>query len=141
MERTDMNKIIIPSILVATVLIAGAFALMPVEKASTVHTTIATNVDQADRYMVFQVMTGTTAAAIDDTVLIPAKTGQKLDVAISVNQIDGTVVTMTFETTAAVAVTSDGTVQSLADNVGLQIKTAGASADYIVSIVVDDTQG
>ena len=33
-----MNKLTIPSILAATVLIAGIFALMPVERASTVHT-------------------------------------------------------------------------------------------------------
>lgn len=38
-----MNKITIPTFLVATVLIAGAFALMPVEKATTVHTTIQAN--------------------------------------------------------------------------------------------------
>jgi len=35
-----MNKITIPAILVATVMVAGAFAFMPVEQASTVHTTI-----------------------------------------------------------------------------------------------------
>ena len=35
-----MNKIVIPAILVATILIAGIFALAPVEKAATVHTTI-----------------------------------------------------------------------------------------------------
>lgn len=35
-----MNKLAIPSILAAIILIAGMFALMPIEKASTVHTTI-----------------------------------------------------------------------------------------------------
>ena len=35
-----MNKLTIPAILVATVMVAGIFAFMPVEKASTVHTTI-----------------------------------------------------------------------------------------------------
>lgn len=34
------KKIIIPAILAATVLVAGMFALMPVERASTVHTTV-----------------------------------------------------------------------------------------------------
>jgi len=34
-----MNKLTIPAILVATVMVAGAFAFMPVEQASTVHTT------------------------------------------------------------------------------------------------------
>jgi len=35
-----MNKLTIPTILVATVMVAGAFAFMPVEQATTVHTTI-----------------------------------------------------------------------------------------------------
>lgn len=35
-----MNKLTIPAILVATVMVAGAFAFMPVEQATTVHTTI-----------------------------------------------------------------------------------------------------
>ena len=35
-----MKKLVIPAILTATVLIAGMFAFMPVEKASTVHTSI-----------------------------------------------------------------------------------------------------
>ena len=35
-----MNKLVIPAILVSITLIAGIFAFVPVEKASTVHTTI-----------------------------------------------------------------------------------------------------
>ena len=35
-----MNKLAIPAILAATVLVAGIFAFMPVQQASTVHTTI-----------------------------------------------------------------------------------------------------
>ena len=35
-----MNKLTIPTILVATVMVAGIFAFMPIEQASTVHTTI-----------------------------------------------------------------------------------------------------
>ena len=35
-----MNKKLIPTILAVTVLVAGIFALMPVEQASTVHTSI-----------------------------------------------------------------------------------------------------
>ena len=41
-----MKKIVIPTILTATILIAGMFAFMPVEKASTVHTTILANTMQ-----------------------------------------------------------------------------------------------
>jgi len=35
-----MNKVVIPTLLIATVMIAGIFAFMPVNEASTVHTTI-----------------------------------------------------------------------------------------------------
>jgi len=35
-----MNKLTIPAILVATVMVAGIFAFIPVEQASTVHETI-----------------------------------------------------------------------------------------------------
>ena len=40
-----MNKLTIPSILAATVLIAGIFAFMPVEKASTVHSSLGMKID------------------------------------------------------------------------------------------------
>lgn len=38
-----LNKVLIPAALLATVVIAGIFAFMPVEKASTVHNTLATS--------------------------------------------------------------------------------------------------
>jgi len=40
-----MNKLTIPVILVATVMVAGIFAFMPVQQATTVHTTIIAEVD------------------------------------------------------------------------------------------------
>ena len=40
-----MNRLTVPSILAATVLIAGIFALMPVERASTVHTGLGGKID------------------------------------------------------------------------------------------------
>ena len=44
-----MNKLAIPAILTATIMVAGIFAFMPVEQASTVHTTaIGTIVDVVD---------------------------------------------------------------------------------------------
>jgi len=44
-----MNKILFPSILVATVMIAGIFAMLPIQEASTVHTTIQnTQMNQTD---------------------------------------------------------------------------------------------
>ena len=40
-----MNKIVIPAILAATVLVAGVFAMMPVQKASTIHSSLSSGVD------------------------------------------------------------------------------------------------
>ena len=38
-----MKKVVIPTILAATILVAGIFAMMPVQKASTVHSGIASS--------------------------------------------------------------------------------------------------
>jgi len=40
MMTKTMNKLVIPTILLATVMVAGMFAFMPVNQASTVHATI-----------------------------------------------------------------------------------------------------
>jgi len=68
-----MKKIVIPAILLATVLVAGMFALMPVEKASTVHTTITAdtqaNFDDQERLIIATV--GPAGAAITDSVILP----------------------------------------------------------------------
>jgi len=42
-----MNKFAIPAILVAVVMVAGLFAAMPIEQASTVHTTILAGTAEA----------------------------------------------------------------------------------------------
>jgi len=47
-SEMEMNKLLIPTILTATVLIAGMFAFLPVEKVSTVHDTIIAALDGAD---------------------------------------------------------------------------------------------
>ena len=66
-----MNKLTIPSILAATVLIAGIFAFMPVEKASTVHTGIGTNqIEQIQKTLPTAGTTVTlTITASTDTVI------------------------------------------------------------------------
>ena len=69
-----MNKIVIPAILAVTILLAGIFAFMPVEDASTVHTTIASNIDKQDRVISYHFMTGTTALAdSDNAAMLPFK--------------------------------------------------------------------
>jgi hypothetical protein len=48
-KRKTMNKLVVPVVLAAILLVAGIFVLMPVDKASTVHTAIAVqNVAFAD---------------------------------------------------------------------------------------------
>jgi len=42
-----MNKFTIPTILLATVMVAGMFAFMPVEQANTVHTTLVADISGA----------------------------------------------------------------------------------------------
>lgn len=44
-----MNKIVIPAILVSITLVAGIFALMPIEKAGTVHTTLQAQIGETFR--------------------------------------------------------------------------------------------
>jgi len=55
-----MNKLVIPAILVSITLVAGIFAFMPVEKASTVHTTIQANNEATARSVSFMSLSGVT---------------------------------------------------------------------------------
>jgi len=41
-----MNKLIIPAILLATVMVAGTFAFVPVGQAATVHDTLSTEAQE-----------------------------------------------------------------------------------------------
>lgn len=79
-----MNKLVIPAILVSITLVAGVFAFMPVEKASTVHTTIATNVDDQDRALFFSI-NGTGRADVTGFDLIPAVANKDLQGSVVVS--------------------------------------------------------
>ena len=58
-----LNKIVIPAILVATVLITGFFAFMPIDEAITVHTTLQSQIGET-----FRVSTGSqTLGAVGGT--------------------------------------------------------------------------
>ena len=80
-----MNKVVIPVILAVTILVAGIFALVPIDKAITVHTTLqsatdattqtttitddtALEVRDQDRYAFWEIDAATT---ITDFILIP----------------------------------------------------------------------
>ena len=71
-----LNKIIIPAALVATIVIAGIFAFMPVEKASTVHGSLTNTVTGLDRAYYFKFNQSYASAAISTGLtLLPAQAG------------------------------------------------------------------
>ena len=71
-----MNKLTIPTILAATVMIAGMFAFMPIEQASTVHTTITLAGFEAGALGVGDIATGAiTADALATDAALEIQTG------------------------------------------------------------------
>ena len=79
-----MNRLAIPSILAATVLVAGIFALMPVDKASTVHTAIQAAVRDSNT------VTDTSLTVGQRLVLLDlAGTGSTSDVEVTWRFADG----------------------------------------------------
>ena len=68
-----MTKIIIPSLMVATILVAGIFAFMPVEQASTVHTILqdTTGTWQTDS-LTYTTATSGAAVAADFSITVDA---------------------------------------------------------------------
>lgn len=93
--KTEMNRLLIPTILTATVLIAGLFAFMPIDKASTVHTTIITNAGQSFRVSqggdlgaaggVSTYTLTCVEACIVDSITATATAGDDADIAFIVN--------------------------------------------------------
>ena len=69
-----MNKVTIPTILAMTILVAGLFALMPIDQAATVHTTITadtqTNADDQERALAVVISAGAGAVLEEAPVLI-----------------------------------------------------------------------
>jgi len=56
-----MKKLLIPAVLTATVMIAGFFAFIPIEEATTVHNTITTDIGTS-----FRISSGSTALGDED---------------------------------------------------------------------------
>lgn len=108
-----MKKIIIPTILTATVLLAGMFAFMPVEKASTVHTTI-------------QATTGTFVLFANDDADADAAS----EIEIECGTEDGDFVLQSLVITGAVDDDDTATVTDIEiDDVALTTEAGAAIAD------------
>jgi len=78
-----LKKYAIPLILLAVVLVAGIFALTPVYQASTVHTTIGTDIDAQDRGISWIV------EGVSTTTVIPAKAGIAIKGTVVVSNMAG----------------------------------------------------
>ena len=129
-----MRKLVIPATIFALVLVGAVLLLLPVEDAMAVHTTISSNINKQDRYIAFQISANSTATT--GAVIIPAKAGNTLIVAVTAIAVDGGDLLATFETTAPLDVTSDGTLRTLASGVGLQVKSLQADSEYFISVIV-----
>lgn len=66
-------------------IVAAAFAVMPIEKASTVHTTISTNINTQDRGISWTFE----AAAPSTNIVIPAKANLDIIGTATLSTIDG----------------------------------------------------
>ena len=134
-----MRKLVIAATICVFALVGAVISLMPVEDAMGVHTTIATNINKQDRYLAFQISAN--ASGIIDVVVIPQKASQVLIVAITTVPLDGVgSVNATFETAGAgsSAGTADGTLQTLASGLGLQIKELVADTEHFISIIIGE---
>jgi len=65
----------IPAILASIIVVAGVFAFVPVEKASTVHSTLQANIDEIDRAYPFSFNQTYKSATEGGLTILPAQTG------------------------------------------------------------------
>ena len=123
-----MNKLLIPTILTATVLIAGIFAFLTVEKVSTVHDTIIAALDGADNDDLTTVKDAVNQLAIDSADVTQGQiqdTFAQVESDFIVGEILGTEVNVITLASAgkicffveAAADGANGNIQAMIDNV------------------------
>jgi len=120
-----MKKYAIPIILTAVVLVAGIFAFIPVEKASTVHTTITAGIDNQNR-----AMTWTIESAVAVNNIIPA--AELITGTATLSTIDGA---GTCEIRAAGGGDNTGPISNLVlGTTGVGALAASAGLDLVVEV-------
>lgn len=142
-----MKKYAIPTILLATVLVAGFFAFTPVYQASTVHTTIGTDIDGQDRGISW-IVEGAGA-----TIVIPAKAGIAISGTVVVSNMAGAGTCNVDDTTGPDGITATagagatgvqdiiaGTTANFATGEGITITVTG-SATCNVTLFIDSMAG
>jgi len=140
-----MSKLIIPAILAATVLVAGIFAFMPVQQASTVHTTLGTAADIATvdaNVDAILLDTGTTlndlldtevADILADTAIIGALVGGAASLNADIDNTQNQIANLVTTGSAAVAVAA-GALET-----GTAIAAATIPAGGVAYVTVEVT--
>ncbi len=140
-----MNNLVIPAILLATVMVAGMFAFMPVYQASTVHTTIVNDLQKLQVSAITNFApTGDPPDTVTIHVLVTNSDGSQLTaLELADFTVDGADVRETIDETVAAQSSSfteigNGVYQFIIDATDGALNTDGI---YIVRIDVDpDTE-
>ena len=107
-----MNKLVLPSIVLAAILATGMLAFAPIEEASAVHTTLLANIQDQDRTIFLQIDAG--ASTEPDLVIITLGGTDAFSAEISVTSSGtGACIVQDASDTALVTGTVDDTVQNL----------------------------
>ena len=150
-----MNNKTIPALLAVTVMIAGIFAFMPVEQASTVHTTIqetgtnyvevtATGTVNDDDFLI-TCPTTSDACRIQEIFLDDDTTNDTIDPGNAVLAIDGEAAFVSAADTGAaaqqntvVALTGvSGTTLGPGDTMRIEVTSSGTEFDYTLRVLAE----
>ena len=133
-----MNKLTIPAILAATVMVAGVFAFMPIEQASTVHTSTAFT-ENSMKYVTVSDTCTVTAAGQCDLVTVNVSPGDAYQL-VSLTGFMGTDVVGATKTLNLAACTSG--IDDEVTGIDLPAFTAAtATADTVTDFVQVDNVG
>jgi len=80
-----MNKFLIPTTLAGTIIIAGILALLPIQQATTVHTTISADITGQDRLYHYMIGPSTGSTTF---VITPFTTGKTMSGTIAATVTD-----------------------------------------------------
>ena len=143
-----MNKLTIPALLVATVMVAGVFAFAPVEQASTVHTTSTATLSTAqtaliaDEMLEIREITGTDLNFGDGTVAIEIDVVAAADrfTVLSVVVGPGTTTPATAGDDCVVdAVTVDGAIVAMVTSGDFDCGTGDTPIELLSELTIDNT--
>ncbi len=139
-----MNKLVIPSILTAAVLVAATFAFMPIQKASTIHTTLLANRVVSVTYKLDGLTSDTAGVKAVVLDVTPLKITQA-HIAATLPSVGGACGVATIAPIAGLTVNA-GVAPTLtpvilgAHNTGL-VSTTGSSCVYHRTITPSDVTG